>query len=89
MDDKRLLEFYGGECPHCIRMKPLIQKVEQELNVVFEKYEVWHNPENAKKMDEYDKGHCGGVPFFYNTGTHKWICGAVPYEQFKIFVSEG
>jgi len=89
MADKQLLEFYGEECPHCIRMKSLVEQAEKELDVTFEKYEVWHNPDNAKKMEEYDRGYCGGVPFFYNTATNKWICGAVPYEQFKEFIAEG
>jgi thiol-disulfide isomerase/thioredoxin len=78
-----LIEFYGTECPHCMRMKPLIKQAEQELKVKVQSFEVWHNAENAKLLKEFDKGFCGGVPFFFNRKTKKWICGAVPYEEFK------
>ncbi|OHA46414.1 MAG: hypothetical protein A3A80_03590 [Candidatus Terrybacteria bacterium RIFCSPLOWO2_01_FULL_44_24] len=85
---KRLLEFYGTECPHCVTMKPLIDRLERELNITLEKYEVWHNDENAKLMEQYDRGFCGGVPFFYNTATNNYICGSVPYEHFKAWAME-
>jgi len=26
-------------------------------------------------MEKYDRGLCGGVPFFYNTDTDQFICG--------------
>ena len=78
-----LLEFYGQECPHCLRMAPLVQKLIKEEDVKVEQHEVWHNEDNAKKMEEYDKGLCGGVPFFYNTETKKYICGSVSYEELK------
>lgn len=88
MEDKKLLEFYGEECPHCMRMKPLVAQAEKELGVQFEKYEVWHNEENARLLEQYDKEYCGGVPFFYNTAANEWICGATPYEQLKEFVQK-
>jgi len=76
-----LLEFYGTECPHCERMMPLVDRLEKEVGVKVEKYEVWHNAENAKLMMGFDKGYCGGVPFFINTRSGKWICGETSYEE--------
>ncbi len=78
-----LLEFYGTECPHCIKMKPLVEQLKAETGVAVEQYEVWHNDENMKKLDEYDVGLCGGVPFFYNTETKGFICGSTTYEKLK------
>ena len=78
-----LLEFYGTECPHCIQMTPLVEKLEKELNLMVQKYEIWHNEENAKKMDEYDSGLCGGVPFFFNTESKVFVCGSTSYEKLK------
>lgn len=78
-----LIEFYGTECSHCIRMEPLVKKLEEETGVKVERYEVWHSEENARKMEEYDKGMCGGVPFFFNTETNAVICGEAPYEEVK------
>lgn len=72
-----LLEFYGETCPHCIAMKPIVEEVEKELGVEVEKYEVWNSEENAEKLKEYDQGMCGGVPFFYNTESKKFLCGSV------------
>lgn len=78
-----LLEFYGLECPHCDRMKVLIERLKKEENVSIESYEIWHNEENERKMLEYDKDLCGGVPFFYHTETKAFICGEVSYEELK------
>jgi thiol-disulfide isomerase/thioredoxin len=71
-----LFEYYGDTCPHCIAMKPLIAEVEKELGVKIESVEVWNNEENLKKLEEVDKGRCGGVPFFYNSETDAFICGS-------------
>ncbi len=71
-----LLEFYGETCPHCVEMKPMIEKVEKDLGVSIEKIEVWNNEANAKRLEAIDDGLCGGVPFFYNTETKAFICGA-------------
>lgn len=78
-----LLEFYGLECSHCIKMHPLIERFEKETGIKVEKYETWHNEENARKQEEYDKGTCGGVPFFFNTEISQSICGEAPYEVLK------
>jgi len=60
-----------------------VEQLEKELGVKVERFEVWHNEENAKKMGEYDKGLCGGVPFFFNTESQKAICGEAPYKILK------
>lgn len=78
-----LIEFYGQECSHCMAMRPLIEKLEKDLKVTFERYETWHNPENAHKQQEYDNGVCGGVPFYFNTESKAAICGEVDYETLK------
>ncbi len=78
-----LLEFFGQECPHCAKMESLVAQLEQEDAVRLEKYEVWHNTDNLKKMEDLDKGRCGGVPFFMNTETQKSICGETSYEELK------
>lgn len=78
-----LIDFYGKECPHCLRMMPLVERLEKEAGLKVERLEVWHDQENAKKLEEYDKGQCGGVPFFVNTETGAMICGEAPYEELK------
>jgi hypothetical protein len=79
-----LLEFYGEECPHCINMHELVKKLETEEGLKFDRFEVWHNPENEKKLLELDcNNECGGVPFFYNTKNKTWLCGEVSYKELK------
>ncbi len=78
-----LIEFYGTECEHCEEMQPLLDKLAKETGMKVEKIEVWHNAKNAELMQKFDKGFCGGVPFFFNKKTGKWICGATSYEKLK------
>ena len=80
---KKLFEFWGRECPHCKAMNPLIEKLEKELHVKVEQLEVWHNETNARLYAQYDKGLCGGVPFFFNEATGGWICGEARYDALK------
>ncbi len=83
-----LINFYGQECPHCEKMESVIQKLEHDTGVKVERREVWHNDENMKTLENYDKGVCGGVPYFYNTDTGKSICGEATIEELKNW-SEG
>ncbi len=69
-------------------MEPLVERLESETGVNVAKLEVWHNEANAKLMREYDKGYCGGVPFFYNKKNGKWICGGTDYERLKDWALE-
>lgn len=78
-----LIEFYGIECVHCRVMNPLIEKLEKEEGVKLKRIEVWHNDANAKLLQQIDRGFCGGVPFFFNIKTGKWICGSTSYDKLK------
>jgi thiol-disulfide isomerase/thioredoxin len=81
--ENHLLEFYGTECPHCVRMHELVERLEKEEGIKVESLEVWHNEANEKRLLELDKDMCGGVPFFYNTKTNKFICGETDYATMK------
>lgn len=84
-----LLMFHGSECPHCKKMMPLVEKLEQETGVRFDKREVWHDEKNADLMRSYRAAltpKCGGqlrVPTFFNPETHDAVCGEVEYEKLK------
>lgn len=78
-----LLQFSGTECVHCKEMEPLVEQLQKELNVQVQYLETWHDEENAKLLEQYDQGRCGGVPFFYNTKSSKFICGNCDYETLK------
>jgi hypothetical protein len=83
-----LLEFYGDGCPHCVVMDGLVKKMEDELNIRVEKFETWRNEENARKMEQYDTGLCGGVPFFFNTESGNFICGETSYDNLKKWATD-
>ena len=82
-----LIEFYGRECIHCMKMAPLLDKLEKEAGIKLERLETWHNEENAKKLQDYSKGVCAGVPFFINTETNEAICGEASYEDIKFWAT--
>ncbi|MEK7150588.1 MAG: hypothetical protein AAB783_00090 [Patescibacteria group bacterium] len=82
-----LYEFFGTECPHCLNMKSIVEQLKSE-GVQVESYEVWHNNDNAHKLEQFDEGHCGGVPFFINPNTKKWICGEATFEELKAIATE-
>ncbi|MBI4020536.1 MAG: hypothetical protein HY367_04335 [Candidatus Aenigmarchaeota archaeon] len=81
--ESSLIEFYGTECVHCKEMEPLIERLKSEAGLVVERIEVWHNAKNAEMLQQYDRGFCGGVPFFFNRKTGKWICGSTSWEKFR------
>jgi thiol-disulfide isomerase/thioredoxin len=87
------VEFYGAECPHCLKMKPIVEQVESETGVTIQKLEVWHNETNQKTMmmhaDNITSG-CGfmGVPAFYAAKTGKAVCGEMTAEALKDFIRQ-
>lgn len=83
-----LIEFYGKECPHCVDMDRLLARLEKEEGIKVERKEIWCDEENNKKFESYDKGRCGGVPFFINTNTDEFLCGEVTYEELKAWAKE-
>jgi len=87
-NDAYLLDFYGTECVHCHEMDPLVEQLEKETSLAVQRIEVWHNAKNAEMLKKFDKGFCGGVPFFFNTRSGKWICGSTSYEKLKAWALE-
>jgi len=81
---KDIIFFYGLDCPHCIPMEAIVDRLIGEgLNI--KKLEVWHNKENDTFLESVDVGDdmCGGVPFFLNQNTGKTICGEANYKEVK------
>ncbi|MFC2157263.1 thioredoxin family protein [Acidobacteriota bacterium] len=89
-----LIMFHGLECPHCKRMMPIVDKLEKEDGIAFEKLEVWHNDQNADKMRsmrDIIEPKCGGqlrTPTFLNSETNDVLCGEIEYETLKEWASK-
>jgi len=90
----QLIMFHAQECPHCRRMMPLVDRLEKEEGVVFEKLEVWHNEKNADLMRSYRDilaPQCGGqlrTPTFFNPETKDAMCGEVEYNRLKAWAAK-
>lgn len=82
-EGNHLLYFYGTECTHCHEMDEPMERLSKEEGLVIKKLECWHDEQNARLLEQYDQGLCGGVPFLYNTKTGKFICGTCDYETLK------
>lgn len=87
------VEFYGEECPHCKKMIPIVEQVEKETGVTFQKLEVWHNETNVGIMalhaDDITRD-CKflGVPAFVSMKTNKSVCGEMSADKLKRFILE-
>ncbi|VVB73523.1 Uncharacterised protein [uncultured archaeon] len=87
------VEFYGAECPHCLKMKPIVEQVESETGVNFTKLEVWHNESNVAVMQLHAadiERDCKflGVPAFIGLKTNKSVCGEMTADKLKQFILE-
>lgn len=81
-----LQEYYGLECPICEAMRTQLDKLEAELGVGIDRFEVWHNPDNMAKVEQFEKEkgiEIKGIPFFYNKQTGGILFGSVPYKKLK------
>jgi thiol-disulfide isomerase/thioredoxin len=85
----KLIMFHARECPHCKAMMPLVDRLEKEEKVKFERLEVWHDEKNADLMRSYRPviaPKCGGqlrTPTFFYPETNDVLCGEVPYDELK------
>lgn len=60
--------FHGAECPHCAAEIKFLNELQEEYKdkIKIVKYEVWHNEENEKKLEQvkaYFNVNTTGVPF--------------------------
>lgn len=79
-----LFFYFGDECPHCEKMKPVVESFEKETGLLVEKLEVWHNDENLQQLESIsEQKECGGVPFLWNDQSRKSICGEASIEELK------
>ena len=90
---KDLIFFYGIECPHCVTMEIIVDKLISEgFNI--KKLEVWHNENNANEMRKYAKiiteasGGDLAVPTFLDKENERAICGEMSYEDLKQWINK-
>jgi len=78
-----LIQFKGKGDDYCAQMEPLKEQLEEELGVKIKTFEVWYDSKNLELLQRVDRGRCGGVPFFYNKRSRRYICGATTYANLR------
>jgi thiol-disulfide isomerase/thioredoxin len=78
-----LLQFRGKGDDYCEQMEPLKEQLKEELGVDIRCFEVWYDSKNLELLQRLDKGRCGGVPFFYNKRSRRYVCGATTYDNLR------
>jgi len=78
-----LIQFTGKGDDYCAQMEPLKERLKDELGVEIRCFEVWYGTANLELLQKLDRGRCGGVPFFYNKKSRRFICGATTYANLK------
>lgn len=83
-DNVYLLEFVVDSLD-CATMKPIVKRLENDLQVKVRRLNINKNPAYMK-LFEIVGGHEGGnVPFFYNRRTARAICGTTNYRNLKMW----
>ena len=78
-----LIQFKGKGDDYCAQMEPLKEQLKEELGVQIRTFEVWYDSKNLELLQRLDRGRCGGVPFFYNKRSRRYICGATTYANLR------
>lgn len=84
-----LIEFYGKECPTCMDLSKILDRLEQAEGIEVKRIEVWHSASNLAIMMKYAEGKCSAVPFLYNRKTGNYFCGVVPSDEKLINWAKG
>jgi len=78
-----LIQFKGKGDDYCKQMEPLKEQLRDELGLEIRCFEVWYDSKNLELLQRLDRGRCGGVPFFYNKRSRRFVCGATTYANLK------
>eukprot|EP00322_Chrysochromulina_rotalis_P016489 CAMPEP_0115849080 /NCGR_PEP_ID=MMETSP0287-20121206/11263_1 /TAXON_ID=412157 /ORGANISM="Chrysochromulina rotalis, Strain UIO044" /LENGTH=205 /DNA_ID=CAMNT_0003303033 /DNA_START=15 /DNA_END=632 /DNA_ORIENTATION=+ len=78
-----LIQFKGKGDDYCAQMEPLKEQLKEELGLEIRCFEVWYDTKNLELLQRLDRGRCGGVPFFYNKRSRRYVCGATTYANLK------
>lgn len=66
-----------------------MEQLIDELGVKVRVFEVWQDTRNIELLQMLDSGRCGGVPFFFNKRTRRFVCGATTYDNLKVWALGG
>lgn len=84
-----ILFFYGDGCPDCARVAPWVDRLEAEGDMACECLEVWNNPANEARKQEYSDlftaryGRATIVPAFVDTKRRQVLCDPKTFDELK------
>lgn len=87
-EDEILIGFHVDDCEYCQEMKTLLRRLELEEGIRVHILDA-SMPKNLKLLKRLDNGKCGGLPFYYNVKTNRYICGATAYENLLVWATNG
>jgi thiol-disulfide isomerase/thioredoxin len=91
---RNIIFFHGEDCPHCARMRPIVDKLEKQLKCKITRLEVWYNEKNAEKMRGYadiimENGEGTlGVPAFVDVENKECLVGEQSEKELKKWLKE-
>lgn len=92
---REIIFFHGQDCPHCARMRPVVDKLEKELKIKIKRLEVWYNEKNADIMRKYSKiiaeasdDGTLGVPAFVDVKNNECLIGEQDEKDLKKWLTE-
>ena len=80
-----LFVFIGTDCPHCVSMIPLLEKLHCEEHVTYTVYDIWANETDYRLYENITNNSCDGIPVFYNTHTKVFVYGLDSFLERRIF----
>ena len=90
---REIIFFHGEDCPHCARMRPIVDKLEKELGCKIKRLEVWYDEKNAKEMRKYSDiilsaGEGLAVPAFVDVKNKECLVGEQEEKDLKKWLKE-
>lgn len=83
-DDKcYLLEFHSDNNDLCEQMKPVLQRLEEDLDTTVRRINVFRRREFMTLLESIGFNECGNLPFYYNRRTGQAVCGPTSYVNLK------
>ena len=89
---KRIVMFYGRECPYSQAVMPMIDKLKEEGIAIIDKREVWHDEQNEALREDYadilerDCERKTIVPSFVDPMEKRALCNPKDYVELNTWI---
>lgn len=84
-DTEFLLSFHSDNNDVCEQMEPVVQRLEEEMNVKVRRINAFRRREFFTLLEAMGHDECGNLPFYYNRRSAQAVCGATTYKNLKLW----